>query len=415
MPLTDVALRKIKLRDQPFKLTDGGGLYLHVKPNGTKAWRLDYRHLGKRGTLSLGLYPTVGLAEARVQRESTRRLLAEGKSPAREKAVKKAEAISNGANTFGAIADEYLQKMGRDQRAQPTITKNAWMMRELSADLSDRPIREITSADVLAVLRDIEGSGRIDSALATRSAIGRVFRYAIATMRAENDPTFALRGALQRHIKRHHPAATTWEALGGILRAIYGYEGSPSVTSALKIQALCFQRPSETRLMEWGELDLQKARWIIPATKMKMRRTHEVPLSQQAVEVIESMRPFSGKRTHVFPSMVAGKAVLSENTMNAALRRMGIEQDQHTAHGFRSSASTLLNESGQFSTDAIEAQLAHQDPNAVRRAYNRAAYSDERVRMMQWWADQLDACRGGSRQHLTRAMENGIPSLRKMS
>jgi integrase len=269
------------------------------------------------------------------------------------------------------------------------------MLKVLAAKLLPYPITQIAPKDILAVLTGIEKSGRVESALATRSTIGRVFRYAIATARAETDPTSALRGALQRHIPRSHPAITTRAELGGVMRAIYGYEGWPSLVGVLKIQGLCFARPGETRSMEWTELDLKNAIWTIPAAKAKMRREHHVPLSLQAIQIIEEMKEVLGDDRYVFPSMMSGKKLLSENSMNSALRRMGVGGDEHTAHGFRSSASSILNDSGEFSPDAIEAQLAHLDGSKVRRVYNRVTYWDERVRMMQWWADVLDEERAG--------------------
>lgn len=393
MPLTDTALRRLKTEAKPYKLADGGGLYLFVKPNGTKSWRIDYRFLGKRKTLSIGAYPAVTLADARTRREASKALLAQGKDPSVQKRAEKRAAIVANANTFGAIAEEYLLKIERDGRSQATLNKNKWMMVDLTAPLAGRPISEISSADVLEVLRTIERSGRVETALATRAAIGRVFRFAIATARAENDPTFALRGALQRHLPTSYPAVTTKAELGGLMRAIYGYQGWASLSAALKIQAICFARPGETRTMSWQEVNLEEARWTIPANKTKMRRDHEVPLSRQAVAVISQMKELSGTGAYVFPSMMSGKKLLSENSMNSALRRMGFTHEEHTAHGFRSTASTILNESGLFSPDVIELQLAHQDSNAVRRIYNRAVHWEERARMMQWWADLLDSVR----------------------
>ena len=399
MALTDTAVRQAKAAQRQFKLADGGGLYLLVKPNGTKSWRLDYRFLEKRKTLSIGLYPAVGLSEARSRREAAKKLLAAGADPSLQKKKDRAAALNSQQNTFGAIAKEYLAKLEKDGRAEPTLAKNRWMMTELAAPLAGLPITEISAAQVLDTLRSIERSGRVESALATRAAIGRIFRYAIATARAENDPTFALRGALQRHVPVSFAAVTTKAELGGLMRAIYGYQGWPTLAAALKVQALCFARPGETRTMEWAELDLTAARWTIPAQKMKMRRDHEVPLSRQAIAVIQEMEPLRGKGQYVFPSMMSGKKVLSENSMNSALRRMGFTHAEHTAHGFRSTASTILNGSGLFNPDVIEAQLAHQDANAVRRVYNRAAYWEERVRMMQWWGDFLDEARMGEGVH----------------
>ena len=390
MPLSDLALRKLKPTEKAFKLADGGNLYLLVKPNGTKTWRMDYAFLGKRKTMSFGLYPTVSLSAARARRESAKSLIAKGIDPSTQKKLDRAAAMTANANTFGAIAHDYLAKLAKDGRAGPTIIKNTWMMKELAKPLERRPITQITAAEVLGVLRSIEQSGRIESALATRAAIGRVFRFAIATARAENDPTFALRGALQRHVPTNHAAVTSADEVGALMRAIYGYEGWPTLAAALKIQALCFARPGETRLMEWKEVDLENAKWIIPEGKTKMRRPHEVPLSSQAIEVIKGIQNLSGLGRYVFPSMMSGKAVLSENSMNSALRRMGYTNEQHTAHGFRSTASTILNESRKFHPDVIEAQLAHRDRDSIRRIYNRAAYWEERVPMMQWWADFLD-------------------------
>ncbi|RFB99327.1 integrase [Rhizobium leguminosarum bv. trifolii] len=390
MALTDVQIRNAKKSEKPYKLPDGKGLYLYVSTAGGKSWRLDYAYFGKRKTLTLGSYPALGLADARSRRDEARRKLSEGLDPSLAKKREQLVAKAAAGNTFGLIADEFIEKLRRDKRAQPTIDKNTWMLKELAKKLSPYPITQISAKDVLDVLSVIEKSGRVESALATRSAIGRVFRFAIATARAENDPTSALRGALQRHVPVSHPALTNRKELGGLMRAIYGYNGWPSLVAALKIQALCFARPGETRSMEWSELDLEKAIWTIPAAKTKMRREHHVPLSRQAIEVIRHMEDLFGDKPKVFPSMMSGKALLSENSMNSALRRMGVGDEEHTAHGFRSSASSILNESGAFSADAIEAQLAHLDSREVRRIYNRATYWDERVRMMQWWADMLD-------------------------
>ncbi|WP_421928784.1 tyrosine-type recombinase/integrase [Neoaquamicrobium sediminum] len=391
MPLTDIAVRNAKPGDRLRKLADSGNLYLAVAPTGTKSWRMDYSYLGRRKTLSLGTYPATTLAEAREKRDAARRVLEANKDPAVVKRREKMATLAANGNTFGVIADEFLDKLARDGRARRTIKKNTWMLNELASPLRSYPITEISAKDVLGVLSSIEKSGRVESALATRATIGRVFRYAIATARAESDPTSALRGALQRHVPRNHSAITDINRLGGLMRAIYGYEGWPSLCAALKIQAFCFARPSETRTMTWTELDIDKAVWTIPAEKAKMRRPHEVPLSRQALEVLDEMKVIFGQRQQqVFPSMMSGKKVLSENSMNSALRRMGFTADEHTAHGFRATASTILNGSGLFGSDAIEAQLAHLDTREVRRVYNRASYWEDRVKMMQWWADLLD-------------------------
>lgn len=391
MPLTDTAIRRLKPKDKPFKLADGGGMYLFVKPTGSKSWRLDYRFGGKRKTLTLGVYPSVGLADARQRREAARGLLGGGLDPSVQKRIGRAAEVAAAGNTFEVVANEFLSKMQLDGRAEATVAKNRWMLVELASDLAPRPIGDITSAEVLAVLRRIERSGRVETALAMRAAIGRVFRYAIATARAQIDPTFPLRGALQRHVPTSHPAVTEIKEVGGLMRAISGYKGWPSLRAVLMIQAYCFARPGETRMMEWSEVDTENAIWSIPAAKAKMRRPHDVPLSRQALEVIAEMRTLGGRPRFVFPSMMSGKQLLSENSMNSALRRMGYTHEQHTAHGFRSMASTLLNESRLFHPDVIETQLAHRDANTIRRIYNRATYWDDRVSMMQWWADFLDS------------------------
>ncbi|NSX84326.1 integrase arm-type DNA-binding domain-containing protein [Agrobacterium tumefaciens] len=389
MALTDIQVKNAKADSKPRKLSDEKGLYLYISVAGGKSWRFDYDFFGKRKTLTIGAYPTVGLADARRLRDEAKRKLAEGLDPSLAKKRDQLAAKAAAGNTFGVIADEFIEKLKRDKRAEPTVTKNKWMLKDLAEKLGPYPVTQITARDVLAVLTSIEKRGRVESALATRAAIGRVFRYAIATARAENDPTSALRGALQRHVPVNHAALTTRAEMGGVMRAIYGYEGWPSLVAALKIQALCFARPGETRSMEWRELDLIKAVWTIPAEKAKMRREHHVPLSRQALEVVMQMKQFEHP-VYVFPSMMSGKKLLSENSMNSALRRMGIGGNEHTAHGFRSSASSILNESGKFKPDVIEAQLAHLDTSKVRRVYNRATYWDERVLMMQWWGDMLD-------------------------
>ena len=398
MALTDIQVRNAKATEKPRKVPDGNGLYLYISTAGGKSWRLDYAYFGKRKTLTFGTYPAIGLAEARSRRDEAKKKLSEGLDPSLAKKREHLAAKAAAGNTFGLIADEFIAKLRRDKRAEPTIDKNTWMLKVLAARLSQYPITQISAKDVLDVLSAVEKSGRVESALATRSAIGRVFRFAIATARAESDPTSALRGALQRHVPTSHPALTTREELGGLMRAIYGYEGWSSLAAALKIQAICFARPGETRSMEWSELNLEEAVWIIPAAKTKMRREHHVPLSRQALAIIKSMKEIFGEKPQVFPSMMSGKTLLSENSMNSALRRMGVSGDEHTAHGFRSSASSILNESGKFSADAIEAQLAHLDMREVRRIYNRATYWDERVEMMQWWADMLDEERSKKRE-----------------
>jgi len=273
------------------------------------------------------------------------------------------------------------------------MVKNRWLLEDLASPLRDRPIAQITPPEVLEVLRRVEAKGAHESAQRLRSAIGRVFRFAIATGRTPSDPTAALAGALVVHRVRHHPAITNPAAVGQLLRAIDGIDGSRVVKAALQIMALCFPRPGELRHAEWQEIDLDKAVWSVPEQRTKMRRPHAIALPPQAVTVFRDLHLISGRGRLVFPGVRSNARPLSENTLNAALRRLGYGVNEMTAHGFRTIASTLLNESGEWSSDAIERALAHQDANAVRRAYARGEYWDERVRMAAWWGDHLDHLR----------------------
>lgn len=390
MALSDTAVRNLKPLEKAYKKADANGLYVLVKPNGTKLWRYDYSIFGTRKTLSIGQYPLISLADARKARDAAKLKIMENVDPAADKKRAKDVATEVAANTFGLIAEDFLSKMERDGRAEPTMVKNRWMLRELAAPLTKRPITEIRPKEILSILRKLEDSGRIESAAATRAAIGRVFRYAIALDVVDTDPTYALRGALMSHTPTSFAAVTDPKQVGGLVRALKSFEGWPTLKGALLIQMYCFTRPGETRTMMWDELDLKAKIWHVPAEKTKLRRALDVPLSKQAIEVIESMRVYTGTQPNVFRSMMSGKTYLSENSMNSALRRMGFTKEQHTAHGFRSTASTLLHSSRKFHSDTIEAQLAHKDPNAVRAIYNRSQYWDERVPMMQWYADYLD-------------------------
>lgn len=390
MPITDVALRNARPRNRPYKLADGGGLYLQVTTAGGKYWRLKYRFLGTEKLLSFGSYPVVSLAEARELRDNAKKLLIADVDPSEAKKAGKREAKIAAAQTFGVVAKEYLAQQELEARTASTMTKNRWLLEDLAAPLSNRPIAQITSPEVLDVLRRIEAKGTHESAQRLRSAMARVFRFGIATGRATIDPTAALIGALVTHRVRHHPAITDSVAVGQLLRAIDGIDGSRVVRAALQIIALCFPRPGELRHAEWSEIDLDKAIWSVPAERTKMRRAHVIALAPQAVIILRDLRIISGRSRLVFPGVRSNSRPLSENTLNAALRRLGYGVDEMTSHGFRTIASTLLNESGEWSPDAIERALAHQDANAVRRAYARGEYWEERVRMAAWWGDHLD-------------------------
>ncbi|WP_192180296.1 tyrosine-type recombinase/integrase [Mesorhizobium amorphae] len=386
MALSDVKCRNTRPAPKLQKLSDGGGLQLWVQPSGTRLWRLAYRFDGKQKLLSLGSYPVISLADARQARDEAKRLLKAGADPARERKLHKANSQKD---TFRSIADEYVDKLKKEGRADRTINKVKWLLDFAYPTIGDKCIWEIDTAAVLTALRRVEVRGRYESARRLRSTIGSVFRYAIATARAEADPTIALRGALISPTVTPRAAITDPRALGGLLRAIDAFDGQPTTRAALKLMALLFPRPGELRAAEWDEFDFESSVWIIPEARMKMRRPHRVPLSRQAVSVLTSLREISGGGSLLFPSVRSGSRPISDNTLNAALRRMGYGKEEATAHGFRATASTLLNECGKWHPDAIERQLAHIENNDVRRAYARAAHWEERVKMMQWWADYL--------------------------
>lgn len=405
MPLSDVAIRSAKSAATVQKLSDGGGLQLWLMPNGAKLWRLAYRFAGKQKKLAIGPYPAIGLSEARAKRQEAKAHLIAGRDPSIQKQADKAQALEVQGQTFAKVAAELLDKKRREGKAANTLSKLEWLHGLANVAIGDRPVSEVTAAEVLSALRKVEGKGRLETAKRLRAVIGEVFRYAIATARAENDPTFALRGALSAPVVKHRAAITDPVQLGGLMRAIDGFRGQPSTNAALKLMAYLFPRPGELRMAEWREFDLEKAVWTIPAARAKMRREHRVPLPQQVHAILKELQAITGAGRLVFPgygiSGGQGRKVeqrpISENTLNGALRRMGFAQDEMSSHGFRAAASTLLNESGKFSADAIERALAHQDPDAVRRAYARGEHWQERVTMAQWWADQLDAWRDGGK------------------
>jgi len=404
MSLSDVKIRTAKATATMQKLSDGEGLQLWISPVGGKAWKLAYRFGGKQKKLSLGNYPDISLQRARELRADAKRTLAEGRDSGELRRIEKLTAGNASANTFNAVADELLERKRREGRTENTIEKIVWILDFARPVIGERPISEITAAEVLQALRAVEARGRLETARRMRSVVGEVFRFAIATARATNDPTFALRGALMPPKVQHRAALVAPADFGALLRAIDGFNGQPTTTAALKLLALLFPRPGELRLAEWQEFNLPDAVWVIPAARTKMRREHRVPLSKQAVGLLRELHAITGRGKLVFPGYGvgsrAGKPIeqrpISENTLNGALRRMGYGQDEMTAHGFRSTASTLLNECGLWSADAIERALAHVEQDDVRKAYNRAAHWDERVRMAQWWADHLDSLRDGA-------------------
>ena len=396
MALTDIMIRNAKHSAKPIKLADERGLFLLLQPSGGKLWRLKYRLAGKEKKLSLGTYPDVPLKEARKRRDDARNLIASGTDPAVVKRLDANAAKIGVANTFKSVGDEYITKSEKEGRAAVTIGKTRWLLSLMERDIGQRPIAEITPAELLATLRKVETKGHLETARRMRSLAGRVFRYAVATSRATSDPASLLRGALIAPKVKHHSAILEPVAVGALLRALDGYQGQPLTCLALMLTPHVFVRPGELRRAEWKEFDLDNATWTIPADKMKMRNPHVVPLSTQALAILDRAQAISAGQQFVFSSLYPGKRPMSENTINAALRRLGFTRDEMTAHGFRSMASTLLNESGKWSPDAIEKALAHQDRDTSRRTYNYSNYWPERVEMAQWWSDYLDQLKNGA-------------------
>jgi integrase len=390
MPLTDTALRNAKPRDSAYKLSDRDGLYLLVSTSGSKLWRFDYRFLSKRKTLALGQYPIVGLADARRACDEARTLLSRGVDPSEKRKVDKLVVTIAAATTFRVVAEEWLSKVEREGRAEITMRKSRWLLDLAYRTIGARPIDTITPPELLLALRNVEAKGHYESARRMRSVCGRVFRYGIATGRATRNPALDLQGALIAPKVQHHAAITDPVAIGALLRAIDGYEGSLIVRAALQLLSMVFVRPGELRHAEWAEFDLEAARWTIPAARMKMRAPHIVPLARQALVTLRDLQSMTGGGVFLFPSNRTVTRPISENTLNAALRRLGYGSDDMTSHGFRSMASTRLNEMGRWNPDAIERQLAHGERNTVRAAYNHALYLTERIEMMQVWADYLD-------------------------
>ena len=393
MALTNVKIRNAKPREKAYKLYDEMGLFILVQPTGSKLWNFKYRYLGKEKKLSFGVYPNVSLKDARRLRNEAKTLLDDGLDPSRERKKKVAAARLGLENTFGAIGAEYLDRMALDGRAAVTIKKSRWLLSLMDREIGSLPVHDITPAELLAALRKVEAKGHYETARRMRSLAGRIFRYAVATSRATSDPSSLLRGALITPKVEHHSAILNPEDFGALLRAMDGFQGSPLTKLALQLTPHVFVRPGELRRAEWSEIDLEAARWIIPAEKMKMRSPHKVPLSSQSLRILEAAKAISSGQKYIFSSLYPGSRPMSENTINASLRRLGYSGSEMTAHGFRSSASTLLNESGKWSSDAIERALGHQEANSVRGAYHRGEHWDERVEMAQWWSDYIDRLR----------------------
>lgn len=395
MPLSDITVRNAKPTEKAQKLSDGGGLYLMVHPNSSKYWRLKYRFLGKEKVLAIGIYPQVSLSDARIRRDDAKKLLANGQDPSEVKQTLKAEAKLEAANTFEAVAREWLSKKASKQ-VYKTINRNLRILElNIFKHIGNTPINKVTSKALLAALHKMEQRGITDSAHRALQICGEVFRYAIATERAQADLSLVLKGALSPVKEKHHASITDAKGVADLLKTIHIYEGNILTQQALKLAPLLFVRPGELRHAEWSEIDLDASEWRIPAHKMKMKAVHIVPLAKQSLEIFKEIKLINGDGKYVFPGLRSTDRPMSENTVNAALRRLGYEKGQMTGHGFRSLASTILHEQG-WPHEAIERQLAHAERNKVSAAYNYAEHLPKRREMMQAWADYLDALRLGA-------------------
>ena len=392
MALTNVAIRNAKARAKAYKLTDAHGLYILITTGGSKLWRMKFRYGGSEQMLSFGPYPEVTLVEAREKRDAARRQIRDGKNPSLEKRRAAVQAKVAAGITFAVVAEEVIAKREREGLAPATAVKLRWYA-SLLGRISARPVGQIEAFELLEPLRKIETSGRYETALATLAFAGRVFRYAVATGRAQRDVAADLRGALTTPKTKHHAAIIEEEGAGRIMRSIQAYKGQGVTRLALAMMAHTFPRPGELRHAEWREFDLEAATWRIPAARTKMRKEHLIPLSRQALSLLGEAQAMTGREGLAFRSYRNPRKPLSENTLNVALRGMGFGADEMTSHGFRAMASTLLNESGKWNPDAIERALAHGDSDTVRGAYHRGLHWAERVEMMQWWSDHLEELR----------------------
>ena len=397
MALTDTFVKQVKHTGKPTgdKYSDGGGMYLLVKAVG-KYWRMDYSHAEKRKTLALGVYDEVTLLKARKRRDKARELLADGVDPGAAKQAEKAVKLAAAANTFEVVAREWLIKTAAERMASTHAKVTTWLEKDVFPHIGKMAISTIGPRDVLAALRHMEGRGALDSVQRVKQICGQVFRYAVASGSAERDVTQDLKGALAKAVPGNFAAITEPKQAGALLRSIFAYAGHPYTVAALKLSPLVFVRPGELRTAEWAEFDLEAAEWRIPASKMKMRVDHLVPLSTQAVQILRSVQPLTGHGRYVFPGLRTSERPMSENTINGALRGMGYAEDAHTAHGFRAMARTIMDEVLNERVDLIEHQLAHAVKDANGRAYNRTAHLPARREMMQRWADYLDKLRIGA-------------------
>jgi integrase len=391
MPLTDVTIKSLMPSTKPFKKFDGEGLYIHVTPAGSKLWRYKYKFNGRSKIFSIGKYPLISLKEARQKRVGAQRLLAEGIDPS----IAKQENKQNNNSSFGLIAEQWFKNNKPKWSKKYAATVWRRIEKNLLPNLKNRKINKITTGELLRVLRKIEQRGAIDTTHRAGQAASQIFIHAIACGLIENNPANDIVKALQVVQVKHLPAITKPVEVGELMRAIDGFQGTFVVECALKLLPYVFVRPGELRKAEWSEIDLKNCLWTIPVQRMKMKREHLVPLSKQALKILNNIHPLTGDGKYIFPSVRTDTNPLSNNTLNVALRRLGYSKEQMCAHGFRTTASTNLHEMG-WKSEVVERQLAHVDKNAIRGIYNRAEYLDERIKMMQSWADCLDNWKSGA-------------------
>jgi integrase len=407
---SNATIKAIKNGDVRTRLSDGAGLYLRLFVNGgSHGWRFDYSLNGRRNTLSLGTYPDTGLSLARKKADEVRKLVSAGQDPSGARKDARNEAVIQRATEQRAAAGlPPIDSREWHAKNAPTWAEShsSKIIRRLELDvfpwIGSKPVNSIRPMDLLALLKRVEHRGAVETTHRVQQNCGQVFRYAVATGRAESDPSRDLRGALTPWKPEHYPTLTDAREVGGLLRDIEAYEGGFITKCAMKLSPMLFVRPGELRRAEWGEINLEAAEWRIPAAKMKGRVMHIVPLALQAVGILHELRPLTGGSRWVFPGIRTNGEPMSENTVNAALRRLGYDRTMITAHGFRGMASTLLHECG-WPSDVIERQLSHAERNAVKAAYNHAEHLPARRKMMQAWADHLDALRKGTKPALHRA------------
>ncbi|RAP56180.1 integrase arm-type DNA-binding domain-containing protein [Oleiagrimonas sp. MCCC 1A03011] len=391
--LSDAKVRAMKPREKVYRVADANGLCVEVRPTGAKLWRYRYRHAGKPSMLGLGEYPLMSLAEARAERDKARALVKAGTNPAHVAKAERAALQERAEVTFAAVALEFVAKREREGMGAGSVARARRLVEKDLASIGCLPVADVTAPLLLSALRKMEARGVVSSAHRARGLAGQVFRYAIATGRAERNPAADLIGALEHRQPRHFPSIILPSKIGELLRTIYSYQGSPVTIAALKLAPLVFVRPGELRHAEWSEIDLNGAVWDIPAEKMKMKQPHVVPLSRQAVSILRDLHSLTGRGRYVFPGVRSIRRPMSENTINAALRYMGYDSDTMTGHGFRAMARTVLDEELGFPVDYIEHQLAHAVRDVNGRAYNRTTHLPARRKMMQAWSEYLDNLR----------------------